>query len=118
MFHRALIAVAEYIEARAELIKSSFAILSSSPSLMGRHGRSDAEWVARYVALLAPDIANEPDGPLMATTAAMAIVGAQNALIAVWATTPDADLISMTRAVLDQIDSLWPSGSRLPQTGD
>ena len=112
VFHRALIAVVDYIETHAEITKTGFAILSASPTLMGRHGRSDAEWVARYVALLAPDVADEPDGPLIATTAAMAIVGAQNALMAVWATTPGANLVPMTHAVLEQIDSLWPAASR------
>lgn len=113
VFGRALLDVARFIEANRTTVVAQFAILASSPSLMSRHGRSDAEWTARYLELLGPDVANEPDGPLIATTAAMALVAAQNALVAVWATSePDADLLAMTRAVLDQTDSLWPPASR------
>ncbi len=39
--------------------------------------------------------------------AAMALVGAQNALIAAWASQhPDADLVEMTQVVLVQVQSL------------
>jgi AcrR family transcriptional regulator len=115
LFRRALLEVARFIEADREVVLAGFSILAGSPSLMARHGRSDAEWTARYLELLGPDVANEPNGPLIATTAAMAIVAAQNALIAVWATSPPgADLIAMAEVVIEQIDSLWPSAARSP----
>ncbi len=117
VFGRALLDVARFIEADREAVIASFAILMASPSLLARHGRSDAEWTARYIELLGPDTADHPDGPLTATTAAMALVAAQNALVAVWATSPsDADLVQMTNKVLDQTDSLWPPASRRPPT--
>ena len=113
VFARALLDVARFIESNRSTVLAQFSILAASPSLMTRHGRSDAEWSARYLELLGPDVADKPDGALLATTAAMALVAAQNALIAVWATSqPDADLMVMTRTVLDQTDSLWPPASR------
>lgn len=113
VFRRSLLDVARFIESDRESVVRSFAILMASPSLMARHGRSDAEWTARYIELLGPDVTDEPDGPLIATTAAMALVAAQNALIATWATSAaDADLVSMTEVVINQVDSLWPPRSR------
>lgn len=117
VFARALLDVARFIESNRTTVLAQFSILAASPSLMSRHGRSDAEWSARYLELLGPDVADEPDGALLATTAAMALVAAQNALIAVWATSqPDADLIAMTQTMLDQTDSLWPPASRRSST--
>lgn len=121
LYHRALLAVAHYIQDHATSVLAGFAVLTSSPSLLARHGRSDAEWIARYLELIGPDVADATDGPLLATTAAMSLVAAQNALIAVWAAgQPNSDLTEMTYTVLDQIDSVWPSTSRKPsvQPGD
>jgi len=113
LYRRALVEVARHIEADAERVRRAFAILSSSPSLRVRHGRSDAEWAARIVLLLSPDVAEDPNGDLRSLTAAMSLVGAGNALIATWATRGgDADLVAMTRIVLDQVDSVWPETSR------
>ena len=112
---RALRDVAAFIESDRDTVLAGFSILVSSPSLMARHGRSDAEWSARYFELITPDVADQPDGLLLATTAAMALVAATNALIAVWASgQPDSDLIDMTDKMFDQIDSLWPAASLRP----
>lgn len=113
VLRRGLRDVARFIESDRDTVLAGFSILVSSPSLMGRHGRSDAEWSARYLELIAPDVVDQPDGALIATTAAMALVAASNALIAVWASgQPDSDLTAMTETMLDQIDSLWPTPSR------
>jgi AcrR family transcriptional regulator len=113
VFARALLDVARFVESDRDTVLAGFSILAASPALMSRHGRSDAEWSARYLELIGPDVTDEPDGVLRATAAAMAFVAAQNALIAVWATgQPDADLVAMTEVVLDQTDSLWPPASR------
>lgn len=115
LLQRAVRDVARFIESDRETVLAGFSILTASPSLMERHGRSDAEWTARYLELLAPDVADQPNGVLQATTAAMALVAATNALVAVWATTqPDSDLIAMTETMFDQLDSLWPMPSRNP----
>ena len=117
VFGRALLDVARFIESNRATVVAQFSILAASPALMSRHGRSDAEWTARYLELLGPDVAGETDGPLLATVAAMALVAAQNALVAVWATSrPDVDLLAMTQTMLDQTDSLWPPDSRRPPT--
>ena len=117
VFGRALLDVARFIESNRATVVAQFSILAASPALMSRHGRSDAEWTARYLELLGPDVAGETDGPLLATVAAMALVAAQNALVAVWATSrPDVDLLAMTQTMLDQTDSLWPPASRRPPT--
>lgn len=114
---RGLRDVANSIESDRDTVLAGFSILVSSPSLMARHGRSDAEWTARYLELIAPDVADLPDGALLATITAMALVAATNALIAVWASgQPDSDLSTMTDTMLDQIDSLWPTPSRRPPT--
>jgi len=111
--HRALLEVARFIQDDAASVLAGFAVLTSSPSLLARHGRSDAEWTTRYLELIGPDVADEPDGALLAATAAMSLVAAQNALIAIWASgQPESDLMNMTTIVLDQIDSVWPPRSR------
>ena len=119
VFVRALLDVVRVIESNRATVVAQFSILAASPSLMARHGRSDAEWTTRYLELLGPDVADEPDGPLLATTAAMALVAAQNALVAVWATSqPDADLLAMTQTMLDRTESLWPPASLRPGPDD
>ena len=117
VLRRALRDVARFIESDRDTVLAGFSILIASPSLMARHGRSDAEWSARYIELIGPDVADQPDGALLATTAAMALVAATNALIAVWAAgQPNSDLGTMTDTMLDQIESLWPTPSRHPPT--
>lgn len=112
-FRRAILDVARFIESTRTTVVTAFRVLVSSPSLQARHGRSDAEWVARYLEVLGPDVEDGTDGLLLATTAAMTLVAAQNALIAVWATgPPDLDLVEMTEKVLIQVDCVWPPGSR------
>ncbi len=113
LYHRALLEVARFIQDDAASVLAGFAVLTSSPSLLARHGRSDAEWTTRYLELIGPDVADEPNGALLANTAATSLVAAQNALIAIWAAgQPESDLIDMTNIVLDQIDSIWPPASR------
>jgi AcrR family transcriptional regulator len=108
VFRRALLAVASHVERDAPTVLRAYSVLASSPDLASRHGRSDAEWVERYVHLLAPDFAGQEHDLLQAMAAAMALVGAQNALIAAWAAQyPNADLIEMSEVVLDQLDSVW-----------
>lgn len=114
VFRRGLVSVAEFIRDDAEAVLAAFSVLAGSESLVGRHGRSDAEWVQRYLEVLGPDVASLEDGPLLATTAAMALVAAQNAIIATWAFQPDRDPVEMMEIVLDQVDSLWPQPSREP----
>jgi len=113
VYRRALLAVSRHIEADADRVLRAFAILQSSPSLSMRHGRSDAEWTLRLVELMAPDVVDDPDGDLRSLAAAMSLVAAGNALIATWAMRgPEADLVAMTRTMLDQLDSVWPPASR------
>jgi AcrR family transcriptional regulator len=108
VFRRALLAVAGHVERDAANVLRAYSVLASSPKLASRHGRSDAEWVERYMHLLAPDFAGQEHDLLKAMAAAMALVGAQNALIAAWASQhPKADLIEMTEVVLGQLDSVW-----------
>ena len=113
VWRRAILDVAEFIRDDAHHVLAAFEVLSASPTLAARHGRSDAEWVARYVELIGPDVADDPDGFLLATTAAMTLVAATNAIIIAWAAgQPDADLIAMTHTVIDRTDCVWPDQSR------
>lgn len=109
---RALLDVAAYVRDHATSVLRAYSVLAASPELASRHGRSDAEWVQRYLELLGPEVADLDDGALQAATAAMALVGAQNAIIVVWARQPNADPVEMMRAVLDQVDSIWPEPCR------
>lgn len=110
---RALLAVAEHLASQRDRIVEEFAILQSSAALRARRGRSDDVWIERYLELLGPDVEGEHDGLLQAVVCAMALLGAQNALVAVWATGPaDLDATDMTRRTLAQVDSVWPAGSR------
>ena len=110
---RALLAVAEHLVDHRDRIVEEFAILQSSAALRARRARSDDEWIGRYLELLYPDVTDDPDGQRQAVVCAMALIGAQNALIAVWATGPaDLDLAEMTRRTLAQVDCVWPAGSR------
>lgn len=108
VFRRALLAVAVHVQDDAAAVLRAFSILASSPELASRHGRSDAEWVERYIQLLAPDFADSEHGLVKTMAAAMALVGAQNALIAAWAAQyPNEDLVELTQVVLHQLDSVW-----------
>ena len=118
LFLRALTSVGAHIAEDRERIVQEFAILTAAPSLRARHGRSDAEWVDRYLGLLSADVDDDHQGQLSAAVCAMALVAAQNALIAVWATgPPELDLASMAMAAFEQIDCVWPAGSRAPHAG-
>lgn len=113
VIERALLTVAEHLVGQRDRIVEEFAILQSSTALRARRGRSDDEWIARYLELLAPDVADDPDGQLQAVVCAMALIGAQNALVAVWAAgPPDLDLADMAVRTLTQVDSVWPPSSR------
>lgn len=113
LFLRALVSVGAHIASQRDRIVEEFAVLQGSAALQARRGRSDGEWIERYLELLAPDVEPGPDGQLQATVCAMTLVAAQNALIAVWATGPaDLDLEAMALATFAQIDCVWPAGSR------
>jgi AcrR family transcriptional regulator len=106
---RGLLAVAQLIQANAESVLSSYSVLLATPSLRGRNGQIEDEWFKRYLELLTP---TQPIGParsLQIATVAGALVGTTTMLVAVWAADqPDADMVAMTGAVLDQLDPIWP----------
>lgn len=114
LFRRGLVEVGRFVQQDAANVLAGFAILTSSPSLAARHGRSDAQWVSRYLELLLPDVAHRGDGLLVATTIATSLVGAQNGLMVVWAAGHEqgADAGEMMVAMLDQLDSVWPPECR------
>lgn len=110
---RAVTAVTEHLAGQRDRIVEEFALLQSSAALRARRGRSDDEWIGRYLELLGPDVEGDADGLLQAVVCAMALLGAQNALIAVWATGPaDVDLPDMAARTFVQVDCVWPAASR------
>lgn len=110
---RAVTAVSEHLAEQRDRIVQEFALLQSSAALRARRGRSDDEWIERYLELLGPDVEGDADGLRQAVVCAMALLGAQNALVAVWATgPPDVDLAEMTRRTFAQVDCVWPAASR------
>lgn len=112
LFRRALLEVAAYVGEYARSVLKAYSVVMSSQELIARRGRSDMEWVMRYLELLGPDVADLEDGDLRAAIAAMALVGAQNALIVVWSQRPDADVVAAMQLMLDQVDSIWPEPCR------
>lgn len=113
LFLRALLAVMEHVESERDRVVEEFAILQGSAALRARRGRSDDEWISRYLELLAPDVDPDPSGMLQAAVCAMALVAAQNALMVVWATgPPDLDATALARETFAQVDCIWPAGSR------
>lgn len=113
LFLRALLTVIEHVESQRDRVVAEFAVLQESAALRARRGRSDDEWISRYLELLAPDVDPGPSGMLQAAVCAMALVAAQNALMAVWASgPPELDATALARETFDQIDCIWPAGSR------
>ena len=112
LFRRALLEVAAYVGAHAPSVLKAYSVVMSSQELIARRGRSDMDWVMRYLELLGPDVADLEEGDLRAAVAAMALVGAQNALIVVWSQRPDADVVAAMQLMLDQVDSVWPEPCR------
>lgn len=105
---RAILAVTDYVEARRERVTREFGVVLSSPTLQARRGRSDAEWIERYVEVLAP-----PDDALLASlVCASSLVAAQNAIMVVWAGAPGVHASDLGRAALEQLDSVWPAHAR------
>lgn len=106
---RGLLAVAQLIQANAESVLSSYSVLLATPSLRGRNGQIEDAWFERYLELLTPTRPIGPARPMQIATVAGALVGTTTMLVAMWAAAqPDADMIAMTSAVLDQLDSIWP----------
>jgi AcrR family transcriptional regulator len=106
---RGLLAVAQLIQANAESVLSSYSVLLATPSLRGRNGQIEDAWFERYLELLTPTRPIGPAPSLQIATVAGALVGTTTMLVAMWAAAqPDADMVAMTSAVLDQLDPIWP----------
>jgi AcrR family transcriptional regulator len=110
---RGVVAVAELIQSDADTVLAAYAVYRATPSLRGRNGRTEDEWFERYVDLLTPAGKVSAKRALEVATVAGALVGTTTMLVAVWAAEqPDADIVAMTRTVLDQLDPIWPSWLR------
>jgi len=103
------VAVAELIEANAESVLSAYSVFLATVSLRGGNGRIQDEWFGRYLELLTPARRLSPARSLQIATVAGALVGTTTMLVGAWATAqPQADMVAMTRAVLDQLEPIWP----------
>ena len=110
---RGVMSVAQLIEDNAYSVVAAYTVYSATPSLRGRNGKSEDDWFERYLALLTPDELPDPATMLQIATVAGSLVGTSKALVAVWALTqPDADMVAMTKAILDQLDPIWPDWLR------
>ncbi len=106
---RALLGVAEHIQAHAHQILPAYAVLLATPSLRGYNGRSEDEWYERYVALFTPSGRVGPERALQIAIVAGALVGTTKTLVPIWAAgQPDTDMVALTTAALDQLDPIWP----------
>lgn len=111
----ALVAVAQLIQDDADSVLAAYRVYASTPSLRGRNAKSEDDWFERYVDLLTPadTAAPAPDVLLEVATVAGSLVGTTKALVAVWASfQPDADMVALTEAALDQLDPIWPDWLR------
>jgi hypothetical protein len=90
-------------------VLSAYSVFLATPSLRGRNGRAEDEWFERYIELFTPSRRLGPARSLQVATVAGALVGTTRMLVAAWAAAqPDADMVAMTSAVLDQLDPIWP----------
>lgn len=106
---RGLLAVAELIQATAASVLPACSVFLDTPSLKGHNGRVQDDWLERYIELLTPPGRLNPQRSLQIGTIAGSLVGTTTMLVAMWAAAqPDADMVAMTRAALDQIDPIWP----------
>ena len=110
---RGLLAVAELIQSNADSVLSAYSVFVATPSLRGRNGRIQDDWSARYVELMTPPGGVSAPRRLQIATVAGALVGATTLLVATWAAAePSANMVTMTGAVLDQLDPIWPDWLR------
>lgn len=108
---RAVTEVAEIIQSDPEPVLRSFAVRLSAPALGARHSATDAEWIRIAAELLMANA--DPANVDACIVAASALTGSTNGLIVTWALhQPRSDLVELTAATLDQIDSIWPAGTR------
>ena len=106
---RGLLAVAELIQINAVSVLPAYSVFATTPSLRGSNGRIQDEWFERYLELLTPARRVSPARALQIATVAGALVGTTTMLVALWAATqPDANIVAMTAAALDQLDPIWP----------
>ena len=107
---RGLLAVAEQIQINAASVLPAYSVFATTPSLRGSNGRIQDEWFERYLELLTPTRRVSPARALQIATVAGALVGTTTMLVALWAATqPDANIVAMTTAALDQLDPIWPA---------
>ncbi len=106
---RGLLAVAEVIQASAASVLPAYAVFAATPALRGTNGGIQDEWFQRYLELLTPKRRVSQPQALQIATVAGALVGTTTMLTAVWATSkPLGNMTTMTTAVLDQLDPIWP----------
>lgn len=106
---RALVAVGRHIQDHAEPIATAYGVMLATPSLHGYNGRTEDEWLLRYIELLMPPEPVRPERALQVATVAGALVGTTKTLVALWAAgQPHTDMEAMTRAALDQLNPIWP----------
>lgn len=113
LLRRACHSIAAHIETDPKPVLDAFAIVAASQALTDRQGKTNADWIAFYASLIVADTGAEPAQVLAATVAGAALIGATTALFPVWAASHGRlDLVELTTAVLDQIDSVWPDECR------
>lgn len=114
---RGLLAVGQLIQATATSVLPAYSIYVATPSLRGGNGRIQDEWFERYLQLLNPGPQPSPQELLQVGTVAGALVGTTTMLVALWAALqPDADMVTLTTAALDQLDPIWPAWLKTPSS--
>ena len=107
---RGLLAVSQLIQDNAGPIARAFQVMVATPSLRGYNGRTEDEWYERYLDLFTPPGRITAARAVEIATVAGALVGTTKALVPTWvARQPHADMVTMARAALEQLDPIWPA---------
>ena len=110
---RAVLDVAELIEANRDVILVGMGVIETTPALQSRYGRTNRDWLECYLDLLSPDVDADNDTAVLQVAAvAGALVGGTDQALAYWVRHPDKSLVKMTEHVLEAVEPLWPDESR------
>ncbi len=116
----AVLDVARFIELDAAEVALAFQVLADLPVLLVRHALKNRQWMEAYRQLIATDLAKaegsaEPTSQHQRDAALLAgaIMGGTDQITFTWLATPGSSLVEQTRAVLRNVEPLWPDAAKV-----